>query len=376
MNSDKQCMAVVGLQWGDEGKAKLVDYFADEAAAVVRWNGGPNAGHTVYVGDQKFILHQVPCGAFRNKVLIIGPECYVDMPKLKEEIAMLSEHGFEVDVYVDYCATVISEANKIADQSQKDSGIRTTGCGVGPAASCRAERVASRVIDHRYMDYHLHVVDTVAMLHGLIKDGKKILFEGAQSIDLDNIHGQYPYVSQRCMTGNILTSFGMLPELRDMHVLGVAKAYVTRSGAGPMVSEMNEYEDQSLRGVVDEIGATTGRTRRVGWIDIPQLRKTSKLAGCNSLAITKIDILSKLKESKMCTKYMRSLITMLKPPIHYDGLDPWNSWFKRIIYEINGDFSVIRKGQCGKWLKTIEDALGLDVSVVSFGPGRDDIIFL
>lgn len=352
---DNQSVAVVGMQWGDEGKGKIVDMLAGDFDIVVRWNAGPNAGHTVYHDGKKFKLHQVPSGVFADKILIIGPECYVDITKLHEEIAMLVDAGFFVTLNVDSKATLISEKNIDYDQAAKCEGIKTTGCGIGPAAASRSHRTAQTVgdiTDQEWDDLFGNLpsqyssckrTDTTVYIEGALEMGFRILFEGAQAIGLDNIHGDYPYVSQRCMTGGIFTSFGLLPKLRQLKVIGVAKAYVTRSGAGPMPSEMNDGDAKIIRAKGQEYGVTTGRARRIGWFDADQLLCNIRLSGADEVILTKGDILQDVDNVKIMA---------------HDK------------YEIIDPFSDIRLSDV---VDKIEDLIGTRISFISHGPKRSDI---
>lgn len=364
---DKQCLAIIGLQWGDEGKGKLVDYFAKDYDAVVRFNGGPNAGHTVYHDGKKFGLHQVPSGVFREKQLVIGPECYVDIRKLFDEISMLVGYGFRPKIYLDKNATMILDNNIRYDQNNKDKGIRTTGCGVGPAAAGRASRIQPTAGDMAsafapFKEF-ITISDTWFLLRFWLSGGQRVLFEGAQAIGLDNIHGDYPNVSQRCMTGGIFTSFGYSRRLRDsLEVLGVAKAYVTRSGAGPMPTELPPDEGRMLRELGHEYGVTTKRARRIGWLDLPQLRKAVHLSGADSVALTKIDVLNGYSRQAPVCQWHKCGSAINAYPLSQSKIDT------KPVYK-----SVETESK--PYVKFVEAQAGIGkVSLISNGPGRDDIL--
>jgi len=282
--------AVVGLQYGDEGKGNVVTSLIDNFGydVVVRFNGGPNAGHTVYRNDKKIQLHQVPAGFVYDLDCIIGPECYLDKRKLIQEVNMLVDMGFNGKIYVDYRVPCIELKHVKAD---KNPEIQTTGQGIGPCAMelCSRKLIRSLNINHT----HIKVVDTVDLMDRFLASDMCILFEGAQSILLDLIHGDYPYVSQRCMTGNILTSFGWQPEFMNMDIIGVFKPYETRSGNGPMYY-YNQATAEKIRDLGNEYGVTTGRPRKIGHLNIRNLYSSIRLSGANYLVMTKIDILRKI----------------------------------------------------------------------------------
>lgn len=364
---NNRCLAIVGLQWGDEGKAKIIDYFIPYYDYVVRWNGGCNAGHTIRRCGREIKLHMVPSGVVHGKPCIIGPECYINLKKLHEELTQLHSMGFTSTVFLDENATVIEKRHIYEDLKQSDDGIKTTGQGIGPCAADRCARNAKRVKDftkHGSLgwEFPVNVVDTVYYVYYLLSTPgmHRLLFEGAQSIDLDNIHGQYPYVSQRCTPANILTSFGMISALRNMYILGVAKAYVTRSGNGPMPTEMEHDKANVIRDLGNEYGVTTGRARRIAYLDIPQLRRTIRISGCDSISMNKIDILNKVGTA-----------TILDYKDH-GFLFEYN--FGK-LYENIDDLSDISNIELGRFINTIEDLTNIKISMISHGPQLNDVIF-
>ncbi len=342
---------VVGSQWGDEAKAKIVDYLAVDADYVVRFQGGANAGHTVIANGKEFIFHLIPAGImYPDKICIIGNGVVIDPSALIDEIAMLRERGIEVDgrLFISQKAHLVMPYHKLIDQvSEKYKGnhsIGTTGRGIGPAYRDKAARVGIRIVDlldknvfreklernikeanefltkiydHEPLDVSEiidnflefdrkidpYVKDISVILHDAIKSGKNILFEGAQGALLDIDHGTYPYVtSSNTIAGAACIGTGIGPTCID-NVIGVMKAYTTRVGNGPFPTEFNDEFAQTIRELGGEYGATTGRPRRCGWFDSVIGSYAARINGLSSLAITKLDVLDTLDEIKICTGY-------------------------------------------------------------------------
>lgn len=378
MKINGQCIAIIDLQYGDGGKGKITDAIADQFSTVVRFNGGPNAGHTIYNNGKEYKLHQIPSGVFNpGTTLIIGPECLVDLRKLKKEISDLKEGGIDPLIYLDGDATLISSMNILKDQEKKDvkDSIGTTGCGIGPASASRCMRESLRVKDcvpgigkktveaeenlKILKEIHDNVEvwnTTVKLVHQTLDDGERILFEGAQGIGLDLIHGEYPNVSQRCMPANILTSYGMHRSLRDINVVGIMKPYLTRSGAGWMRSEMKPEDADVIRKRGNEFGATTGRPRRCAWLNIEPLDKAIRLSGCNEIVLTKLDILANSDEIPTCK---------------HDGGIPFHTYDSKTEYisrEILPPFNDIKDS--GSFVRKLQEHLAAPIKWVSYGPNR------
>jgi adenylosuccinate synthase len=342
---------VVGTQWGDEGKAKVIDYLTETSDVIIRYHGGANAGHTVIANNQKFIFHLVPSGImYPDKVCIVGNGVVLDVEQFLKEIDDLAEKNISVNgrLFVSDLAHLVMPYHKVLDatsESQMGSKkIGTTGRGIGPAYSDKASRTGLRVGDLRNWDafvaqmkvnfdykrkvvglyqqpYDLdfdamvsyfeelrkrilpYVTDTSNYLFAAARQGKRLLFEGAQGTFLDIDHGTYPFVtSSNTIAGSACTGAGVGPTLIN-DVIGIVKAYTTRVGNGPFPTELNNEIGESLRQQGGEFGSTTGRPRRCGWFDSVLLRKSVQLNGLTRLALTKVDVLNHLSEIQICTHY-------------------------------------------------------------------------
>ncbi len=357
---------IVGLQWGDEGKGKVVDMLAAEFDAVARYNGGANAGHTVVVGDEKYALHLMPSGIlYPGKVNVLGNGVVIDPEQLVKEITGLRERGLTIDpatLFISSRAHVVLPYHKTQDRLQEAAytmpnaldqvveGIGTTGRGIGPCYADKALRsTAVRMADladleslrhqlHRIVpiknatlkalceytgethepinaDALLdwikpladilvpHLADTAGLLHKVGDEDKRILFEGANATLLDIDHGTYPYVtSSNCSSLGAHTGTGV-PGHAVGNVIGIVKAYQTRVGGGPMPTELNDATGDRIREVGREFGTTTGRPRRCGWIDLVALRYTARVSGATAVCVMLLDVLADLPELKLCTGY-------------------------------------------------------------------------
>jgi len=342
---------VIGSQWGDEGKGKIVDLISEKADVICRYQGGPNAGHTVVIGDKKFIFHLLPSGILHeNKQCIIGNGVVIDPVTMEEEISMLDSAGIHVNdnLKISGNSHIIMPYHRILDrQNETKKGkkkIGTTMRGVGPAYTDKISRMgirawdllddnifrskieanleeknyiikniynqppleASRIFDE-YMNFmpriKRHITDASLLLKDCIKKGLSIIFEGAQGTMLDVDHGTYPFVtSSNTTVGGVLTGLGMPPKyITD--ILGIAKAYTTRVGEGSFPTELTDSDGAALRDVGAEFGATTGRERRCGWLDLVVLKYAAWVNGITSFAITKLDVLDDFDEIKVCTAY-------------------------------------------------------------------------
>lgn len=418
-------LLVVGLQWGDEGKGKVIDVLSDEYDAIVRFQGGANAGHTVQVKDETFILHLIPSGILRTgKLCIIGNGLVVDPECLLQEIEELEERGIQVEgeLVVSDRAHVVMPYHKMLDglheQSLGDRKIETTKRGIGPCYSDKAarsglrfaemirpERFRQRLQDalriknkelelvfgvepldfdevyEQYSEYaerlRPYVQDTVSLMHRMTKEGQDILLEGAQGTMLDINFGTYPYVtSSNVCSGGATVGTGLAPSQID-RVLGVVKAYCSRVGGGPFPTEQDNEIGDRIRELGNEYGSTTGRPRRCGWLDAVALRHTVALNGAESISVMLLDVLSEFETLKVCTAYRLDgeivenfpadcEVLERAEPI-YDEFDGWQT-----------DVSEARSmddlpTEARDYLSAIEHLTGARVEMVSVGPERDQI---
>ena len=340
---------VVGAQWGDEGKGKIVDLLAQDSDVVCRYQGGPNAGHTIIVGDQTYKIRQTPSGIISGKVSVIGAGCVVDPEVFLGELDDLAARGIDVSkVVVSGNAHLIMPWHIAIDQASEHRlgklQIGTTRRGIGPAYADKASRLGIRVQDvldpkilrqkievaleeknvwlervyevdgfdledvaHRYEGYaqklRPYIGDSSLLVDLALREGKDVLFEGAQGTLLDLDHGTYPFVtSSNPIASGASTGMGIGPTRID-RVLGVAKAYVTRVGEGPLPSEIQGADQQRVQELGGEFGTVTGRIRRCGWLDLVALRYAVRVNGITSLALTKLDVLSNFAELPVCVRY-------------------------------------------------------------------------
>jgi adenylosuccinate synthase len=341
---------IVGAQWGDEGKGKIVDLLAADSDLVCRYQGGPNAGHTIVVGEETYKIRATPSGIITGKQCAIGGGCVVDPQVLIEEIDDLESRGHETAglLFVSGNAHLIMPWHVALDGARERRlgklEIGTTRRGIGPAYADKATRIGIRVqdlldpkillqkieialaeknvwlekvygiepvaletVDERYEQYaqrlRPYIADTSLLVDRALREGKEVLFEGAQGTLLDLDHGTYPFVtSSNTVAGYAATSLGIGPTRIDS-VVGVTKAYVTRVGAGPFPTEIEGPDQQRMRELGHEIGTVTGRERRCGWLDLVALRYAVRVNGITSLALTKLDVLSNFAEIPVCTRY-------------------------------------------------------------------------
>ena len=417
----------LGAQWGDEGKAKVVDYLTLDSDIVVRYQGGANAGHTVKVGDLEFVFHMIPSGIMHSdKVCVIGNGVVVDPQALLEEIDDLLLKGFSCDgrLMVSQSAHLVLPYHKVLDRAVEESKegvtIGTTGRGIGPAYRDKVERTHGiRVLDllderklanklkaaveaknqiiekiynlkplelnpilDLYSSYadrlKPFVCDISVFLNDAIDSGKNVLFEGAQGTLLDVDHGTYPYVtSSNTTAGAACTGSGVGPT-RIEEVIGVTKAYTTRVGNGPFPTEMHGDDGDNLRRLGNEFGATTGRARRCGWFDVPILRSAKRLNGLTSIALTRLDTLDTMEKLKVCVAYnfrgerIEQFPVDLKvlaecEPI-YEEIEGW----RRSTADIRSyeDLPVLARS----YVDLLVDSIGLPASLISVGPERDATI--
>jgi adenylosuccinate synthase len=380
-------IAVIGLQFGDEGKGKIIDYLAEKADVIARFNGGNNAGHTIKVGDRTTILHIIPSGILHeNKLNIIGNGTVIDPKVLISEINELEKGGIQISsekLAISTNAHVILQKHIDLDK-ERNKHLGTTARGIGPAYADKASRTGL-TLSHYLKDNHdaklnSLTIDTTALINQLLKNGKKILFEGAQATMLDIDHGTYPYVtSSSTVAGGICTGLGIGPKNIGM-ILGVAKAYITRVGNGPLPTEIDDEIGKRIQKKGNEIGATTGRTRRVGWFDALMGSYAVMVNGLDALILTKMDVLSGLKKIKICTGYNfdgkildkfpnDSKILEKCEPI-YEELDGWNEDLGKF-----NNFNELPEN-AKKFVKKIEDTIGVPICIVSVGPERNQTMVL
>jgi len=416
--------AVIGTQWGDEGKGKVVDFLCEDADYVVRFQGGSNAGHTIKVGDEKYKFHLLPSGVVRGKTCVIGNGVVVDPEVFLEEIDSLRKRGIEPRIMVSDRANVIMPYHKILDGAEEaylgKKRIGTTKRGIGPCYSDKIARKGIRVADlldenllrdklesilpikeklaeiygvrfdfdvdelvEKYTEYgrkmEPYITDTIAELNRAIREGKNILLEGAQGVMLDVDFGTYPYTtSSNTISGGACTGSGIPPKCID-EVIGVVKAYTTRVGMGPLPTELKDEIGKHLQERGGEFGTTTGRARRCGWLDLVVLKHSITISGVDKIALTKLDVLDGLREIMVCVGYeydgrimdtVPSNIRILEnvKPV-YEKLDGWKSVSGATTFE-----NLPREAK--NYIKFIEEFLDTEVFLVSTGAEREKTIIV
>jgi adenylosuccinate synthase len=414
------CRVVVGAQWGDEGKGKIVDLLSQEADIVVRYQGGPNAGHTVCFGDRTFVLHLIPSGILRPRTLCyIGNGVVVDPAALRTERESLVKQGISVEgrLFVSGSAHVILPDHRVQERDSESTGaaIGTTGRGIGPAYTDKAGRVGLRVVDlldpeirvervRRLRERTLRLVGADAAVEPLdqvlgqceldaellrpltvnvsrevaaaIADGKRILLEGAQGTHLDLDHGTYPYVTSSSATsGGACTGVGIGPTLIT-EVIGVAKAYATRVGNGPFPSELKGELADKIREEGNEYGATTGRPRRCGWFDVVAIRHAVRVNGLTQIVITKLDILDALPEVQAVTAYQihgRRVTELPESLSDLNAAEPVCERFAgwRTPTTAAREWEDLPR-EARRYLERLEELAGVPIRLVSVGSGRDE----
>lgn len=418
---------VVGAQWGDEGKGKIVDVLGEKADYVVRFQGGNNAGHTIVVNGEKSILHLLPSGVLhKNAVCIIGPGVVVDPFVLLEEIDVLEKKGLSSShIYISDRAHLIMPYHIKLDELQEErlagNKIGTTKRGIGPCYADKYTRIGLRVgdlidfesfkvklkstlsikndqitklYDEKPFDYDEmtaqfkeirekllpRMVDSLSVVNEALDQNKMVLFEGAQAAMLDINYGTYPYVTSSSPTSaGVCAGAGISPKKLDK-IIGVVKAYSTRVGEGPFVTELINEDGEKLREIGHEYGATTGRPRRCGWLDLNVVKHAARINGLTDLVITKIDVLSAFDEIKVCTGYEidgqiydtipASVEMIAKAKAVYEIFPGWQC-----------DITGIRTFEdlpenCKAYIKRIEEFTNTRISLVSVGPDRENNILI
>ena len=416
---------ILGLQWGDEGKGKIVDYFAPGYDIIARFQGGPNAGHTLYVEDKKVVLHQIPSGIFhQDRINLIGGGVVLDPVTLRKECDTVASFGIDVkkNLYISERTNIIVPTHRALDKASENSKgtekIGSTLKGIGPAYMDKTGRNALRVGDlldksfitnyiklrlkhQRLLDnFHFNediseweneffeaieflrtikVVNAEYFINNKISEGKKVLAEGAQGSMLDIDFGTFPYVtSSNTISAGVCTGLGVAPQ-KIKEVMGVTKAYCTRVGSGPFPTELFDEQGEELRKIGSEFGATTGRPRRCGWIDLVALQYACMINGVTKIIMTKADVLDSFKELKMCTSYVVNGVPTNEVPYQiskatiepvYQKFEGWNI-----------DSTSIKKatdlpGTINNYVEFINGFVGAPIKYVSNGPGREQIIEL
>ncbi len=418
---------VLGLQWGDEGKGKLVDLLTEQAELVVRFQGGHNAGHTLIIGDEKTVLHLVPSGILRDKVhCVIGNGVVVSPEALFEEMEMLTKRGVPVEerLSISGACPLILPLHIALDQAREiaagKDAIGTTGRGIGPAYQDKVARRALRIQDlfdlerfdekldslyaHHSSNLERHSVETTSLdamkemareyakrllplvgdVPGMIdsyrKQGKRVLFEGAQGTLLDVDHGTYPFVtSSNTVAGAACSGSGCGPNAIE-YVLGIAKAYTTRVGAGPFPTELFDEAGKELGERGHEFGATTGRQRRCGWFDAPAVKRACIINGVTGICVTKLDVMDTLKTVKICTAYKLDGVEIDVPPLGADALAKCEP-----VYEEMPGWQAQTEGVTDyaklptvavAYLERLEELVGVPVHMVSTGPERNQNVIV
>lgn len=382
-------ITVIGTQFGDEGKGKIIDFLAEKADVIARFNGGNNAGHTIKVNDKTTILHLIPSGILHNgKINIIGNGVVVDPKVLMQEIEDLRNKEVKVtpdNLVLSENAHVILE-NHIKEDKEKNKHLGTTSRGIGPAYTDKIARAGLRVIDYINKDDEFSkkispfVKNTTLLINNLIDKNKKVLFEGAQGTLLDIDHGTYPYVtSSNTISGGVCLGLGIGPK-NVGNVIGIAKAYITRVGAGPLPTELKDEIGKQIQEIGKEFGATTGRARRCGWFDALIGKYAVMVNGLDTIALTKLDVLSGLEKIKICISYKHknkiikdfsSNVEILEncEPI-YEEMPGW----KEKLDNINKFNDLPENAK--KYIKRIEELMEIPVCIVSIGPERNQTLVL
>lgn len=416
---------LVGSQWGDEGKGKIVDLISQGFEIVVRYQGGANAGHTVEIGDQKYILHLIPSGILRENVIcVIGNGVVIDPTALLEEIQLLKDHNIDVEgrLFISQNAHLIMPYHKLLD-SISESGenkIGTTGRGIGPCYIDKYARKGIRIVDllnrtelerkirsnlkekneilqkihshsgldvdqivKDYLEFDTaidkYIRDVPSFLNQAMDEGKSVLLEGAQGTFLDIDHGTYPFVTSSNPTaGGACTGSG-IPPTKINAVIGIVKAYTTRVGNGPFPTELLDEDGEKLRNLGIEFGATTGRPRRCGWFDAFLVAYSKMINGITSVALTKLDVLSGFEKIKVCVGYelngkkLKSFPTdvevLNRVKAIYETLDGWNTDISNC--ETYSDLPAKTKD----YLNFISKQSGIKIDIISVGPKRQQTFY-
>ncbi|MBK7562587.1 MAG: adenylosuccinate synthase [Chitinophagaceae bacterium] len=414
---------ILGLQWGDEGKGKIVDFFAKDYDLVARFQGGPNAGHTLYVNDQKVVLHQIPSGVFREGIInLIGNGVVLDPVTLKKECDIVSSFGIDLkkSLFISERAHLILPTHraldKAAELSKGNQKIGSTLKGIGPTYMDKTGRNGIRVGDlldknfttsyiklrlkhQRLLDNYnfqedisaweeeffealeflkqQNIVNGEYFINNQLKAGKRILAEGAQGSMLDIDFGTFPYVtSSSTISAGVCSGLGVAPQhIRD--VIGITKAYCTRVGSGPFPTELENETGEELRKIGNEFGATTGRPRRCGWIDLVALNFACMINGVTRIVMTKADVLDTFSELEVCTDYQLNGKESREIPFRMDRQKPVPLYKKFAGWNSSSNAAKSYAGlpdTMKAYIDFINEYLGVKIQYISNGPGREQII--
>lgn len=420
---------IIGAQWGDEGKGKITDYFASSADYVVRFQGGNNAGHTIVVGGKKHAFHLIPSGVLAGKIVVIAAGVVVDPAVLRHEMAQLAASGIPVDLKISASAHVIMPYHVMLDGTEDARkgkyAAGTTKRGIGPAYADKAARVGIRFMDllqpgvlrekleqvlpvkqhllafhgipdvldidqihATYVEHGIalrpHVCDTAYLLNEAIDAGKSVLFEGAQGTLLGIDHGLYPHgTSSNCCAQGASTGAGV-PVWKIDTVIGVVKAYTSRVGAGPVPTELTDATGERIREQGHEYGTTTGRPRRVGWLDMVALRYAIMINGFNGICLTLLDALEGIDPLRICTAYERdgTIETRWIPDTnHLAACKPVYEELKGWAPRSRSEWQAIAAGgrdalppEITAYIARVQELAGVPVIIASIGPGREETI--
>ncbi|PIR97447.1 MAG: adenylosuccinate synthase [Candidatus Doudnabacteria bacterium CG10_big_fil_rev_8_21_14_0_10_41_10] len=424
-----QSIVILGAQWGDEGKGKVTDYYGSTSDYVVRFQGGNNAGHTVVVAGKVFKLHLLPSGVLhKNNTIVIGNGVVIDPAVLLSEIKNLEKEGHTFRLKVSDRAHIIFPFHVSLDglsdayKAKKNLSALSTKRGISPTYADKYERIGIRIVDFvnpvifkkrlsllidlktkqlsgvygskvkinskkiasDYKKYarelKKYITDTSLLVDTALKSGKKVIFEGAQGMQLDVDHGVYPYTtSSNTTVGAVLTGVGVGPK-HISKVIGVVKAYLSRVGGGPLPTELKDETGDHIREAGGEYGTTTGRPRRIGWLDLVQLRQSVRINGLDSIAITKIDVMDNLKAVKVCTGYKYKGKVLKEMPADLTVYENCKPIFKSFPGWKSGYGKAKKFSQLPvnmrRYVKFVEDNIGIKAEMISIGADREKTVIV
>ncbi len=425
MNKNKN-VVVVGAQWGDEGKGRIIDLLSEKFDIVSRFQGGSNAGHTIIIKNKKIILHHIPSGVLRNgKISVIGNGAVIDPDIIVDEIKALRKKGYKItgkNLKISELAHLILPFHKLIDIGREiikgKNAIGTTGRGIGPCYEDKISRQGIRFVDlsnkkilkdklkitlkeknkilslvfnqkkisintlvddlmKRYKFLKEFIVNTEYFLNKSVVQGKSILFEGAQGVMLDIDFGTYPFVTSSSTISSNASSGTGVPYKKFGKSIGISKAYATRVGYGPFPTEMIDDEGLALREFGDEYGATTGRPRRCGWLDLIALKHSVEICGLDEIVLTKVDILSMFKTINVCIAYKYKSQKLKKFPMDNNIIENVTPIYKTYkSWDIKDLKNKKLPSSLESFIKYIEKFLNVKVSMISIGPEREQVIYL